>query len=151
MAFIATKSADVAYPELKKLMRAARTIASTAVTRLASDTDSDALLGFGGAMRELDKDLAAIIAEVDVPLLKAYAQAREGSGTYDPVVEYQAASAAIDAVVAQIATDFPTLGGGWAAGWTLDADLKKVPRTFTPAQTTNVLAACQAVVNAITV
>ena len=79
--------------------------------------------------------LQAMGTAAATPGLAAYAQTQISQPTYDPVADYNALVADLNAIIAWVTTNFPKDVGGFVQAYTLNADGSRTPATFTSAQT----------------
>jgi hypothetical protein len=111
---------------------AAKSIAQSAVAKLASNVTSDVVLGL---VDDLRLRLSVLNTCAATPGIGPYAQEQVSDPALNIGAEFNTMTAAIQDVVAWIVTNFPKDAGGRLLSHTINADGTRVPQSFTPAQT----------------
>lgn len=88
----------------------------------------------------LRASLQVMGSNATVPGLAAYAQTQINQAAYDPVADYNALVAEVNAIIAWVVTNFPKDTGGFAQALTIQPDGSRTPTTFTAAQTAQLVA-----------
>ena len=147
MAFRATQATQ-AQGLLTAMQQAAwiKQQAQGAVTMLASNVTANQVFQIVDNLRSPLQIFAQVAA---IPGITAYAQAQFNDPTYDVATEFTGMVNAVSAVVSWVVTNFPKDSGGFAQAYTLAADGSRTAAVFTPAQTTGLTTAINAVISSI--
>jgi hypothetical protein len=147
MAFIASQATQ-AEALIKAMQRAlwVKNVAQAAVDRLSSNTGADYILGILDNIRLARAELQT---HASVPGIGAYAAAQLNNAGYNVASEFTAMTAAMQQVVSWVSTNFPKDGNGFILAYTMDASGVRIPRQFTPAQTSGLVTQLNALIATI--
>lgn len=135
---------EAGYRTAKTHAVTAKQYAQRESNRLATqDVNADRILAIFHDCRRLRDELSAA---KDVPNILAYARDQENDQTYDLVAEFNALIAALQAVMDDIETTFPTNASGYLLEKQFNAQGTYDFRQFTIAQTANIRTLLDAVV-----
>lgn len=134
------------YPRAKKQIAAFKTYLQSRRPGLVAGTTADEVLSLYFDSVRFRGILSAVAA---VPGIVAFAKDQENDQAYEPVTEFNALVTAVDAVLTEIETTYPTDGEGYLLDRKLVSEAIE-QRSFTGAQLATLVTLVDAVIAAIT-